>query len=262
MKKHILLISFATAVAAFAFNVTETIDFPGGVSFANQPVGTLDAGANTVSGSLSGLCSTHPTFGRSCNPGTVEGGDTQDSLLLTVPAGYQITSLTVTTSGVSGPPGFSASMELRSSPTVVVQFTPFLSPLNGTTDNLLTAPVSAGVYALSVYGQNASADGAFSLNWSVTMNLEPVVVSPSTAVTNLISQLSDPSLGLTEGQVNSLTGKLNSVLGSIQAGLNKQATNQLNAFVKSVSAAMKTNHMSIETGTTLIDQATAIIAML
>jgi hypothetical protein len=256
--RSVLVLGFfalSAVPAALAIDAVETADFPGGVSFATNPsIGTLEPGANTVSGSLNGNC----VIG-DCNG--VAAGDTQDSLLFTVPAGYQVTSLTVTTSAVAGPTGFSLSMDLRS-PTANIHFTPFLSPLPGTTDNLLAAPVSAGVYAISIFGQQASAAGAFSLNWSVAMNLAPVVESPSTAVSNLISQLSDPNLGLSHGQIASLTDKLNNVLGSIQAGLHKQATNQLNAFINSVSAAIKTNNMSLATGTTLIDEATAIIAML
>jgi hypothetical protein len=256
-----LLVCLTAAVATF--DVTETTDFPGGLNFTFDPnIGTLAQGANTVSGSLNGFCLVG-TFGRSCNPGTVEGGDTQDSFLLTVPAGYQMTSLTVTTSAVSGPAGFSASMELDS-PSGPVQFTPFLSPLPGTTGNLLTAPVGAGVYAISVFGQNASADGAFSLNWSVAMNLAPVVGSPADAVTNLINLISDPLSGLvlTTGQSSSLTDKLNNALTSIQMGLYKQAINQLTAFINSVQTYLKNGKISAQTATTLTIAANAIITSL
>jgi hypothetical protein len=256
-----LLVCLTAAVAAF--DVTETTDFPGGLNFAFDPsVGTLAQGANTVSGSLNGFCLVG-TFGRSCNPGTVEGGDTQDSFLLTVPAGFQITSLTVTTSAVSGPSGFSASMEMDS-PEGPVQFTPFLSPLPGTTGNLLTAPVGAGVYAISLFGQNASADGAFSLNWSVTVNLAPVVASPADAVVNLINLISDPLSGLvlTTGQRSSLIDKLNNALTSIQTGQYKQAINQLQSFVSSVQNYLKTGKISAQTATTLTVAANAIITSL
>lgn len=246
-----------------AINVTETTDFPGGVNFTFDPsVGTLDQGANTVSGSLAGNCLTG-TFGLSCNPGTIAGGDSQDSFLLTVPTGYQITSLTVTTSAVSGPANFSASMELRTA-TAVVQFTPFLSPLNGTTANLLTTPVGAGVYAISVYGQQALAEGAFSLNWSLAMNLAPLAVSPAQAVTDLINLISNPLSGLvlTTGQATSLTDKLNNALTSILAGQNKQAINQLNAFVNSVQTDLKNGKISAATAATLTVAANAIITSL
>ena len=256
-----LLIGLTTAVKAV--DVTETTDFPGGVNFTYDPsVGTLDPGANTVSGSLNGNCLSG-TYGLSCNPGTAAGGDTQDTFLLTVPNGYQITSLTVTTSAVSGPAGLSASMELDST-AAPVQFTPFLSPFPGTTGNLLTAPVGAGVYAVSVFGQQATATGPFSLAWSVALNLAPVVVSPTQAVTDLINLIANPYSGLilTAGQASSLTDKLNNVLTSVQAGQNKRAINQLQSFINSVQTYLKNGRISAQTATTLTVAANAIITSL
>ena len=81
-------------------------------------------------------------------------------------------------------------------------------------------------------------------------------------VASLISLLSNPSLGLTSGQISSLTDKLDSVLASIGAGLNKQAINQLNALINQVNAASKTGTMSAPTAATLIAAADAIIALL
>lgn len=263
-----LLLCLALAVTAFAFDAIEATDYPGGVNFTSNPnVGTLDPGANTVSGSLAGFCLVG-TFGRSCNPGTVAGGDTQDSPLFTVPVGYQVTSVTVTTSAVTGPAGFSATMSVdapKTPPPGLVSIIPttFLV-LNGTTANLVATPIGAGTYALSVFGQNASADGAFSMNWSVSMNLAPVVVSPATAVTNLINMIADPYSGLvlTDGQKNGLTDKLNNALGSILAGQNKQAINQLQAFINSVDTFLKNGKISDQTATTLTVAANAIITSL
>jgi len=264
-----LVLCLALAVTAFAFDAIEATDYPGGVNFTFNPnVGTLDPGANTVSGSLNGFCLTEPIYGRSCNPATAAGGDTQDSPLFTVPVGYQVSSLTVTTSAVSGPTGFTATMSVdapKIPPPGLVSVIPttFLV-LNGTTANLVATPIGAGTYALSVFGQNASADGAFSLNWSVSMNLAPVVVSPVVAVTNLINMIADPYSGLvlTNGQKSSLTDKLNNVLGSVQAGQNKQATNQLQAFINSVETYLKSGKISDQTATTLTVAANAIITSL
>ena len=258
-----VLVCLTGAVAAF--DVTETTDYPGGFSFTSNPsVGTLDPGSNTVSGSLSGNCVTTSSTLIDCNPGTVATGDTQDSFLLTVPTGYRMTSLTVTTSAVSGPAGLSASLSLESPTAGNVLFTPFLSPLPGTTANLITTPLGAGVYAVSVFGQQASAAGAYSLNWSVAMNLESVAITPAQSVTNLINLVSNPNSGLalTAGQINSLTDKLNSALASIQAGLNAQAINQLQAFINSVQSSLKTGKISAQTASTLTSAANAIIAML
>jgi hypothetical protein len=260
-----LLVGLTSIVAAF--DATETIDFPGGLNFSADPsVGTLDPGANTVSGALAGNCvvSSFNSAFIDCNPGTIAGGDAQDTFLITVPTGYQITSITVTTSAVAGPPNLSASLEV-SSPTIgSVLFQPFLTPLNGTTGNLLSTPIGAGIYAMSMFGQQASTVGAFSLNWTVSMTLTSVTVTPAQAVTNLVNLISNPNSGLnlTTGQMNSLVDKLNNVLASIQAGLNDQAVNQLTAFINSVQSSVKTGKMSSQTANTLISAANAIIASL
>jgi len=88
------------------------------------------------------------------------------------------------------------------------------------------------------------------------------IQNPATLVTNLINVVSNPLLGLTSGQASSLTDKLNNTLASIQAGLNKQAINQLSAFISSVQSSQKTGKMSTQTATTLITAAQAIIALL
>ena len=88
------------------------------------------------------------------------------------------------------------------------------------------------------------------------------IPNPATLTTNLISQLSNPLLGLTSGQISSLTDKLNNALASIQAGLNKQAINQLSAFITSVQSSVKTGKVSAQTGNTLVTAANAIIAQL
>ena len=264
-----LSVCLAAGGAVYAIGVTETTDFPGGFSFnPGVSVGTLDPGANTVSGSLAGNCVLNTNFNFiDCNPGTVAGGDTQDSFNITVPAGYQITSLTVGTSNVSGPASFSATMSLERnaspSPPVNVIPTTFLA-LGGTTANLVTSPIGAGEYAVSVFGQSASTTGAFSLNWTVTVNLAPVVASPADAVRNLINLIGDPLSGLvlTTGQINSLTDKLNNALTSIQTGQYKQAINQLQSFIASLQTSLKTGKIDAQTAATLTVAANAIITSL
>ena len=85
---------------------------------------------------------------------------------------------------------------------------------------------------------------------------------PDELVENLIDVVFDPDTGLTVGQINSLSDKLNSALASIDAGLNKQALNQLNSFISAVQVAVKTGKMSSGTGAALIAAAEAIIAAL
>lgn len=86
--------------------------------------------------------------------------------------------------------------------------------------------------------------------------------TPESLLTNLITVVSDPLLGLTTGQINGLTDKLNSAMASIQAGLNKQAVNQLKSFIKSVESFVKNGKMSAQAGTTLVNAANAIIVAL
>jgi probable HAF family extracellular repeat protein len=82
------------------------------------------------------------------------------------------------------------------------------------------------------------------------------------AIPNLITSLSSPTLGLTSGQINSLTDKLNNALASIQAGLNKQAINQLNAFINSVQTDLKNGKISASAAASLTATANQIIALL
>jgi hypothetical protein len=86
--------------------------------------------------------------------------------------------------------------------------------------------------------------------------------SPATLVGNLMLVVADPLLGLTTGQVNSLTDKLSGALASLDAGLTKQAGNQLRAFISSVQSSVKTGKMSPGTGAALVDAASAILAVL
>jgi len=90
----------------------------------------------------------------------------------------------------------------------------------------------------------------------------PSAATPAQMVSSLITQLSNPALGLTGGQINSLTDKLNNAAASIQQGLTKQAINQLNAFIASVQTMAKNGKISQATATTLINAANAIIGAL
>jgi hypothetical protein len=104
------------------------------------------------------------------------------------------------------------------------------------------------------FARNTNIPGVWSLGSSTP--------TPQDSISNLTHLLMDPLLGLTNGQVSSLTDKLNNALASVDAGLNKQAINQLNAFISSVQTAVKNGKMSAQTGTTLINAANAIIALL
>jgi hypothetical protein len=104
--------------------------------------------------------------------------------------------------------------------------------------------------------------GNFAQNFGIPGTWDSGSSDPATLVSNLINVVSDPLLGLTSGQISSLTDKLNNALASIQAGLNKQAINQLQSFINSVQSSQKTGKISAQTANTLIAAANAIIAML
>jgi hypothetical protein len=86
--------------------------------------------------------------------------------------------------------------------------------------------------------------------------------TPSEAVVDLMDVVSDPGTGLSTGQINSLNDKLSNALASIDAGLNKQAINQLQAFISSVESSVKNGKIAAADGAALIASATDIIGML
>lgn len=86
--------------------------------------------------------------------------------------------------------------------------------------------------------------------------------APAALLVSLRNLVASPELMLTAGQVASLSDKLNNALASVQAGLNKQAINQLNAFIGAVDTARKTGKMGSATAATLVAAARAIILLL
>lgn len=86
--------------------------------------------------------------------------------------------------------------------------------------------------------------------------------SPEDALASLMNVVADPLLGLSDGQVNSLTDKLANALASIEAGQDKQAGNQLAAFINSVASSEKTGKISAATAAMLIAAANDILALL
>jgi hypothetical protein len=161
------------ANATIAINVfNEPPDFPGGVSFSPfaASLGVLPDGVSTVLGSLAGNCQVGD-----CN--NDPNGDTQDSVLFTVGPNARLNSIFITTSVAEAPNGFGASFSLQAAgqPPVSVAFTPYL-PLGSTSANQLSSLLGPGVYALSIYGQGASAAGAYDMDYTVELNVSAVPV--------------------------------------------------------------------------------------
>jgi probable HAF family extracellular repeat protein len=130
----------------------------------------------------------------------------------------------------------------------------------------LNARIAAGspweiTYARAINGRGQIVADA--LKDGVAFVYRAVRLDPSDVATDiLLASLSDPALALTQGQINALSEKVINALQSIQAGLNKQAINQLNAFVSAVQTQWKGGKMSSATAANLTDAANAIIAAL
>ncbi|MES9991219.1 MAG: VPLPA-CTERM sorting domain-containing protein [Candidatus Thiodiazotropha sp.] len=166
-----LSLLFAANAQALTFTESEItdFDFPGVSGFSNGfTVGTLDIGANTISGSLSSECVGSTTF--DCN--IVLGTDSQDSLLVQVDSATVIDSILVTTSIDSMPAGFNSSFNIRDDSTDYV-FEPRLAN-DATSDNLLDTVLGAGIYSISMFGQHANVPGLYDMNWSIELNVSPV----------------------------------------------------------------------------------------
>jgi hypothetical protein len=134
-------------------------------------------------------------------------------------------------------------------------------PLNGgiATSNYTFVSDSG---TLSCCDPTVHGDTALVFNNPGTWTTDTAPSGPSEAIADLIGIVGAPSTGLTAGQISSLTDKLNNALASIDAGLNKQAVNQLLAFINAVQSSVKNAKMSASTAQSLIDAANAIIAVL
>ncbi|MBT3045345.1 MAG: VPLPA-CTERM sorting domain-containing protein [Candidatus Thiodiazotropha sp.] len=173
MNKSLMVFCLSLILAgnAQAIYITEGMnDFPGSVSFAASAftVGSLEIGANTITGSLSGECLAD-TY--NCNMSV--GTDSQDSFLLEVGSGALIDSLFVTTSNVEGPTGFNPSFSLRDASTDHISASLIADASSG---NLVDAFLGPGIYSISMFGEQADDSGPYSLNWSIDVNTSVVPI--------------------------------------------------------------------------------------
>lgn len=140
--------------------------------------------------------------------------------------------------------------------------------LNGGISTQRFTNTSTGTLVQSDMGTLACCDPTVAGNFASRPGLAGVwtvsggTPEPDDLVANLIDVVSDPNTGLTAGQVNSLTDKLNNALASVNAGLFKQASNQLKAFISAVATNVKNGKMDSTTGATLTAAANAVIALL
>lgn len=78
------------------------------------------------------------------------------------------------------------------------------------------------------------------------------------SVPNLITELSNPALGLSSGAIHSLSVQLQAALASIQRGDSIPARNQLAAFIRQVLALRNSYRLSAQNAALLIVQANSI----
>lgn len=151
--------SFAASAAVV---ISESTDFDDSSSFfpGASTIGTLALGETTVQGNLSGTCAS-----RDCNGASA--GDTQDSFLFTVAAGQELVGGSVSSAVNTGLSGLTYSVSLRGPSTPgSLEFETFSAAGGGT---FLGSPLAAGQYSLSVFGQSADEDGAYDLDWTVSL---------------------------------------------------------------------------------------------
>lgn len=173
----VLLMGSTQISHAAPINFSETVvpDFPGGATFNTSfayTVGTLGVGSNIINGSLAGNCDSI-----SCNNG-LPGEDTQDSFLLNLAPGTQIESVFVATSNVSGPTGFYSSFSLAGPDTFANNVASIsVLPTNGTTADLIsTNVISPGAFNVSLYGQQSSVAGTYSLDYAIQVDVAPIPI--------------------------------------------------------------------------------------
>jgi PEP-CTERM motif len=179
MKTTTALALAAASLSAQALTFVETTDLPDAGSFFPGffvSAGTLDLGANTVSGTISAPACTIPSGRAFC----FLSGDTQDSFLFTVAPNTFVQTVGVTLNNVVGP-GIRITPQLTSQSNAVFVNT-VLTANNGSFPNLQMSTIPAGTYLMSIYFQPDLVGGsARSVPYSVAFNVS-AVPEPATAL--------------------------------------------------------------------------------
>ena len=266
---------FVGLIPAKTDQATLTVTGPSSVTFGTTGTATASGGSGTGALSFSAGASTGCSVSGStvsvtdasgsCSLTATKAGDATYNPATSVPFAVTLVKADQATLTVTGP----------SSVTFGTTGTATASGGSGTGALSFSSGASTGcsVSGATVSVTDASGSCTLTATKAADNNYKSTTSAPFTVtlvpatgaaqmVTALIANLSDPSLGLTKAQISSLTDKLNNVLASIQAGLNKQAINQLNAFISSVQSSFKTGKISLATANTLIGAANAIIAVL
>lgn len=144
-----------------ALTFTETTDFTNSNTFGlPTPIGTLDAGANSVGGNIQGFCDSF------CAQGT----DPRDYFEFFVGAGDQLTGLTFSTTGFLQT-DLDVIVQLQdSSGAIFLAQTSRSVPVSET----FLPPLEAGRYGVQVLGFSAPTTGNFTydLDWTLALTVE------------------------------------------------------------------------------------------
>ena len=155
-------IALGLATSASALTFTESSDFSNVGVITLPSLGTLDTGLNEVSGTLNGSCD---SAGEIC----FGGPDRQDSFVVTVGAGTQLTDVNIVTEG-GGPLGLTYGSNLRGPDSLVVADNG-VAPLNSPTNyNGLT--LGPGDYLFSIFSLNSDETGSFDFFWRASFSVE------------------------------------------------------------------------------------------
>lgn len=190
--------AFGLSTGAQALTFSETTDLPNSASaspiFGAVVVGTLSTGPNVMEGQLGGTC-IGGGFANNCT-----GGDSQDSFLVNVSAGEEITDLAISIESAFGPPGwklrFVVDKVVGTGVNVALASTGVLEldlPLNAGPFVMQGMPLAAGQYDFSVFafgdsfpspGVSGSFDGIWRIDATVASASSelPVPLPPAAAM--------------------------------------------------------------------------------
>ena len=171
--------------------LSESSDLPNTVG---PNLGTLQIGANVISGNLTGFCEGDTQLCRT-QPSPNTEDDITDEFSITVPDGTSLSSITLQTTG-SGPDDFALFGVVFFVRTAVIALGSTLDFYGPTESGALSVgpPLGAGDFGFSVsengYGPNPSGQpGEYNVDWQWTLNVVSSVTAevPEPATTALLA---------------------------------------------------------------------------
>ncbi|NNE39571.1 MAG: VPLPA-CTERM sorting domain-containing protein [Marinicaulis sp.] len=182
MKKQFVSMIAASCMLAganaFALTVSETAEFSNELLLTSENIGALDAGVNTISGSLEGFCLVRiPPSGNSCTGSGLVESDFADAMIFELGSGQAIVAAELEVTNLTAPDGLSIGLISRTDSPVF--------GLDGLNPELFTnILVAEGIRVLILPGEvigdlfgmrvevDSSSTGDFSLDWTVRLTVE------------------------------------------------------------------------------------------